>query len=720
MWMTDQTQKFRLDEILTKHGLVSEDQVKVALDLQKIYGGRFGSLLLHKGFIDEAGLVKALSRQMGFNGVVISKLEIPDVIYRMIPKKVALARKVLPFDYDVENNTLKIACADPTDEGLLSELGFLVRGKKVELYVAADIALNAALSKYYLGKEVNFQDSIKLEIPAEQEKSDQSITAKNYQEQEQEQVLPADENENQPMILLVSDDTDSIPPLRTIFGRDNYGVIVTDSANDAIQMLGKHRFHMVFIKDTVPGDYIDLIERVRKLSPETNVRYFDTTTSLILQDRSLRSEGDLILKNLELFTSLLSSRSNYTYNHSGQVGQYAERLCRQLNIPDRDRLIITNAAYIHDLARFYYDTGKFEGNHQEIRHTVKLLTSIDYSPVVLEMLRSMYLDLKGKYTKRLPVEVLGGNILTIVDLFCDSIPQSDRLSIDRFESIKLKLNEMVGKLFLPEVAEAFINMVQNDILDRHSADTGQVMIFSEDHALVQPIELRLKNEGIRTISHHEKKLFLELYNRSRPDMMIVIEPGTPDKIIDLTGELTRDGIDFEQTPTFIVAEAVCLPRVTVLLERGIEDIIPISDNNEMLVSKVKKLHDRIEEGRKIEKEKKDIPANARGRLSDMNLIDLIQALGPSQKTVRITIRQNQSDSAALIIYLNQGKISYARYKELTGPEAVYEGLSWSDGHWIIEPLEPEALPEPNNSESNENILIQGCRRMDENQKAAKS
>ena len=122
--MTSQTKKFRLDQILIDLGLVSDDQIKVALDLQKHYGGRFGSLLIHKGFIDEAGLVQALARQLGCNGVVLSKLTIDEPVYRMIPQRVALARKVIPFDYDLDNNVLKIACADPSDESLLNELGF--------------------------------------------------------------------------------------------------------------------------------------------------------------------------------------------------------------------------------------------------------------------------------------------------------------------------------------------------------------------------------------------------------------------------------------------------------------------------------------------------------------------------------------------------------------------------------------------------------------------
>jgi hypothetical protein len=45
---------------------------------------------------------------------------------------------------------------------------------------------------------------------------------------------------------------------------------------------------------------------------------------------------------------------------------------------------------------------------------------------------------------------------------------------------------------------------------------------------------------------------------------------------------------------------------------------------------------------------------ARGRLADMNLIDLLQALGPGLKTVEITAQSNQPNISNLIIYLDRG------------------------------------------------------------------
>ncbi|HUU45834.1 MAG TPA: hypothetical protein VM118_08885, partial [Acidobacteriota bacterium] len=153
----------RLDEILIEEGLVSEADVTEALLRQKAYGGKFGSQVLFHRHIDEAALVRALSIQFGCKGVVLGGREIPDDVLRMIPRKVCLSRRVLPYAYDADTETLKIACEDPGDPDLERELSFVAGGRKVQLYVSAELALNTALARYHLGRNVSLEDSLLLE-----------------------------------------------------------------------------------------------------------------------------------------------------------------------------------------------------------------------------------------------------------------------------------------------------------------------------------------------------------------------------------------------------------------------------------------------------------------------------------------------------------------------------------------------------------------------------
>jgi hypothetical protein len=147
------------------------------------------------------------------------------------------------------------------------------------------------------------------------------------------------------------------------------------------------------------------------------------------------------------------------------------------------------------------------------------------------------------------------------------------------------------------------------------------------------------------------------------------------------------------------------------MEQGLEDILALDDNLDLLVTKIRKMQAKLTAQQK--KAGVEAGAGARGRLADMNLIDLLQALGPGLKTVRIMVLAGPPISDTLNIFLNKGEIIHAACRDKDGAEAVYEGLTWVDGTWTVEPIAPEVLPRPNNKASNESILMEGCRRLDE-------
>ena len=130
----------RLDEILLQKGKLTEEQISIALNHQKTFGGKFGTHILHHGFVDEADLVEALSQHFGARGVTLSNCQIPQSVVDMIPANLAYSRNIIPFDYDAQRDLLYIACEDPTDEALLAEIKYVVSASAVELCVRVEIA----------------------------------------------------------------------------------------------------------------------------------------------------------------------------------------------------------------------------------------------------------------------------------------------------------------------------------------------------------------------------------------------------------------------------------------------------------------------------------------------------------------------------------------------------------------------------------------------------
>ncbi len=682
--MSDDSKGHRLDEILLRLKLVTKEQIQKALAQQKTHGGKLGFHLVNLGFIDEAGLVKALAVHFNCEGVVLTNLKISEAALDMIPAKVAFSRKIIPFVLIDKVKTLKVACEDPSDESLLDEIRFLVKGTNVKFFVAAESALNAAIRFHYGGDEDSGGD-----IGSQTSR----ISVRNE-------------------LLLVTDEKYSGPLLKSLFEWDGFRVIITDSADDAIDLIDSHHFHTVFIKDTVSGDYIDLIDRLRKISPRTVVRYFETTSSLLLNEGDLAQDSQLYYTNLDLFTSIMASQNKQMVNHSGRVGRYVSKLCDKLGLPHKERLAVSTAAYVHDLARFYYHDPKETDVRTQVAKTAKLLQSVNYPPVVVQMLLSMYKDLEGKYTKRLPIEVLGGNILTVVDLFCGSISPEQKLSLDRFDVVKKKLRESTGRLFLSEIVEAFISMIQEHILNTAaSGSLGQIMILADKAANMQPVELRLRNEGFRVVCETSLDSFVEMFARSEPDILLLISTSKPIEITETLEKVEKLKSSKAKIPIFLLVKEYYAAQLSAVLDKGVEDIISLDNNLDILVAKLRRIIVELNE-KAVKKVDIAETSGATGRLSNMSLIDLLQAMGPGQKTAKISVT-SQDKNKKLEMYLDKGKIVYAKLGNINGAEAVYQAIAWPDGIWNIEPISPGDLPKPNNSLSNESILMEGCRLLDE-------
>jgi DNA-binding response OmpR family regulator len=701
--MSKANNTLRLDEILLRQGAASEEEIREALEYQREHGGRIGSHLIRLGFVTEEQLLRALARQFDSQSVLLSQLEIPPEVIQLIPAEVATARTVIPFEYDQKVNTLSVACEDPTDESLLDELLFVTHDKNIRLYVAAEMSLRAAIARYYVASG---QSS---------EASDHSDAS----EQDAEGLEDDIEAENQACgaVLVVSDDRQTDLLVATALEQEGYTVIWTDNADDAIDFIGGQKFHAVFIRDTVPGDYIDLIDRLRKVSPSTVVRYYESAGRILLQESGYDQTGDLLDRNMQLFTTLLASRNQVSGNHAAVMGRYVDKLCREIGLPAKDRLSVVNAAYLHDISRYYYGESKSAPDcRTRVKMTAKLLDSLNFPPLVVGILEAMFIDLKDKYTRRLPIEKLGGNILTIVDVFCEHASFDKRMSLDKFDQVRNNLVSLSGRLFLKEVTLAFIRVIEREILvepvDRDTA-FNQVLMYCEDDDYLAAIAGRLKEEGFRPVSLTDVDKFVEMYQRSRPNMIILLQEGQASRSRQLISALTKKGVEFDKVPTFLVAANQATPELANMLELGLEDVIPIENSLDLLVVKLHKLRDKNADTDIPEPSEPD-PAVTSGNLEDISLVDLLQAMGPGGKTARIKV---SSDGSQLVMYLDKGKVVYAEGDDKRGAEAFYDGVAWKTGQWTVRSIDPDKLPEPNNDADNDALLMEGCRRLDEESRA---
>jgi hypothetical protein len=139
----------RLDQIIISLRLATEEQVREALDYQKECGGRLETHLFRMGYVGEADLVAALAEQFGCPPITLTGLEIPAEVVQMLPSELAWARLVLPFAFDTDSQTLRVACECSRRTGLKEDLEAACPGLKIDIHIALGIVLQTALVKHY-------------------------------------------------------------------------------------------------------------------------------------------------------------------------------------------------------------------------------------------------------------------------------------------------------------------------------------------------------------------------------------------------------------------------------------------------------------------------------------------------------------------------------------------------------------------------------------------
>jgi DNA-binding response OmpR family regulator len=528
--------------------------------------------------------------------------------------------------------------------------------------------------------------------------------------------------------MFVTDEEYASALIESLLTREGYEVAIVDTFEKALELLANKTFGAVFIRETIEGKREQFVDAVRKTSPRTVAQVYSSASSLLLHDEAFGIAEEILTGNLNLFTSLLSSKENLPHNHSATVGRYVGKLCRKLGLSPRDRMLVVMAAYMHDVARYYYPDSSADYK-TVIESTRRLLSSFDYSAAILNMLSSMYRNLKGGDHISTSLETLGGNIITIVDLFCENIVFDRDFTLDKFDATKKRLRDFVGKLFFAEVVEAFIGLIQEEILNLHTGGiTGKIELFANDPRVSYPLVLRLKNEGFQvTVAGTVAELAAA---RGICDLFMLYLRGDYEAVEKSINEITECGVDFKLTPTILMTDTDVISKLGWLYEKGIEDILSEELNHDTLILKLRKMLTRLfqnfpQSPSESQSPGSSGPIGAKGRLADMNLVDLMQALGPGRRTVKITVHPSQmssdvSDRAEkLMIFLDKGNITHAAQGSLTGAEAVYEGMTWTDGAWTIEPITTEDLPSPNVSLANDAILMEGAYRLDEKMRGGK-
>ncbi len=152
-----------LGQILIGQGVISEDQLRIALLEQLKSNQPVGRILVSLGFLSEATLREALGESLGKTSVDLSRATVDPAALRLVPRDIAKRHALLPLDYSLDPHRLTVALADVNDVVALDRLRALVHDEvAIETLIAGESEIARAIDQYY-GHELSI-DGILHEI----------------------------------------------------------------------------------------------------------------------------------------------------------------------------------------------------------------------------------------------------------------------------------------------------------------------------------------------------------------------------------------------------------------------------------------------------------------------------------------------------------------------------------------------------------------------------
>ena len=150
-------------EVLIAKGVVSADQVRIALTEQKHRHEPLGRILVRFGFATEGVIRDVLAGVLGYDSVDLSKVLIDGEVVRRVPRDIARRYRVLALTCEAAPRRITIATTDPFNVVAMDQVRALF-GPETEIraVLAGEVEIDKAIEQFY-GHELSV-DGILQEI----------------------------------------------------------------------------------------------------------------------------------------------------------------------------------------------------------------------------------------------------------------------------------------------------------------------------------------------------------------------------------------------------------------------------------------------------------------------------------------------------------------------------------------------------------------------------
>jgi len=139
-------ERIRLGDLLVQQKLISQEQLKVALEDQGRSGRKLGKVLIESGYLSEDQIGEALARQLGVPFINLRYYNFNSAVTRKLPE--AQARRFRALLLEEQDDMVLVAMVDPTDLFAFDEITRIVR-KEVNIAVVSETLLLQTIDRIY-------------------------------------------------------------------------------------------------------------------------------------------------------------------------------------------------------------------------------------------------------------------------------------------------------------------------------------------------------------------------------------------------------------------------------------------------------------------------------------------------------------------------------------------------------------------------------------------
>jgi DNA-binding response OmpR family regulator len=712
-----------LEQAITKFGALDADKLQEAVQKSKASGVSLEESLLLLGYttLDELGKIYAKVYNLPY--VSITQLKAEQLPLNILSKEQIKRYEVVPLAYRKESRTLTISTWRPDKpeiaEGIKQKLPPLTI---IRLTVASKTELRQTMQRIFrivfetpsekpAPNAANVQADKLLRTPADDNlkiklSEDFTIleeTSLNQSEISLDQLKKMHGSSN---VLVVEPDHKIRNPLRSFLESYHYNVDISIDDRSAIEMLDQKRYNYLVRRRVTESRSRALSNHLEKMrSKELKLCLIDELDKLILgASISYAEMSEGYLNTATHLIKLFLSKEKNLLDKTVLMSKYARLIAMRLNMPKptTDGLIVS--VYLCNLGQSATLQKLLTGSDSAIdpNHVKKSIADLFVS---LKTPYSIYETLAGwaklslKSTENVNSEA---KILHVIDFFIDQfgveslVKGSKELKGEMIDSLrgKFKSDE------LSVIAEALIKILSDEaFLGEFEAVKRTILVIDKDITPSSELYMRLRNDGYEIQQALNAKEGLGLINKKMPDLIISeTDIGDTDGFA-LCRLLKQDGRT-RRVPFMFLSNAGDPGAAAEGLRSGADDYITKPYSAELVGIKISRALARLEQA--------DTTAGVYGRLEDMSFIEIIQILSGSARNACVTLKHEHRQGK---VFIEEGNIIHAFTGKTTGEQAIYLLMQWKEGEFTIEPLKDKINRVI--FESTENILLEGCRIMDE-------